>query len=178
MSGSAHGGTLHKDKVETTINLSQGYRHGDTIYFLADCHRYQRGRTFWFILPMNAGPKTLSHQTLLCALDAKTRTLKQETVLQDPAQLTCMVSYTKWALKDGGLFVAYNPSNRISPLTGHTEQIVFRRDMATGAVSAVSDPEKAHAELFAEYKSPYRDNPGIVEISEYKPLLPLGELTQ
>lgn len=168
----AFAGPLHKGKIETTVNLSQGWRHGDTVFFLADVHRYQRGRTFWFILPLNAGPKTLSHRTLLYSLDTGSRTLKQEAVLADPAELTCIVSYTQWTMKDGGLFVSYNPSNRISPESGHTRRAVFRRDMARGSVSTVADPEKAHQELFSKYRSPYRDNPGIVEISDYKPLLP------
>jgi hypothetical protein len=170
----AFAGTLHKGKIETTVNLSQGWRHGDTVFFLADVHRYQRGRTFWFILPLKAGPKTLSHQTRLYSLETKTSTLKLESILQDPAELTCMVNNTKWALKDGGLFIAYNPSNRISPLTGHTERAVYRRDMASGAVAPVPEPEKAHTELFAAYRSPYRDNPGVTDISSYKPLLPAG----
>lgn len=174
ISGAALAGPFHKGKVETTANLSQGYRHGDTIFFLADIHRYQQGRTFWFILPMKAGPKTILHQTRLYSLETKTKVLKLEAILRDPAELTCMVSNTKWILRDGGLFIAYNPSNRISPETGHTERAVFRRDMANGKVEAVPDPEKAHADLFGAYRSPYRDNPGIVEISEYKTLLQPG----
>lgn len=174
LSLNAAAGPLHKGEIETTVNLSQGWRHGDTVFFLADVHRYRPGRTFWFILPLKAGPKTLSHQTRLYSLETKTSTLKLESTLRDPAELTCMVSNTKWVLKDGGLFIAYNPSNRISPRTGHTERAVYRRDMASGAVAPVPDPEMAHTELFADYRSPYRDNPGVTEISAYKPLLPAG----
>jgi hypothetical protein len=170
----AFAGPLHQGKIETTVNLSQGFRHGDTVFFLADVHRYRPGRTFWFILPLKAGPKTLSHQTRLYSLETKTNRLKLESILRDPAELTCMVSSAKWVLKGEGLYLAYNPSNRISSLTNRTECAVFRRDMATGAVEAVPDPEKVHYELFAGYKSPYRDNPGITEISAYKPLLPAG----
>lgn len=174
ISATAMAGPLHKGKIETTVNLSQGYRHGDTIFFLADIHRYQRGRTFWFILPFEAGPKTQSHRTLLYSLKVGSRALTMEAVLADPAELTCSVANTKWILMEGGLFIAYNPSNRICPETGHAEWAVFRRDMATGKVAAVPEPEKAQAELFAAYRSPYRDNPGIVEISDYQGMLPPG----
>lgn len=174
ISGGALAGPLHKGNIETTVNLSQGWRQGDTVFFLADVHRYRPGRTFWFILPLKAGPKTLSHQTRLYSLETKTSTLKLESILRDPAELTCMVSNAKWVLKDGGLFIAYNPSNRLSPRTGRTERVVYRRDMASGAVDPVPEPEKAHSGIFTAYRSPYRDNPGITEISAYKPLLPAG----
>lgn len=170
--GWAGGGPLHQGEAETTVNLSQGFRHGDTVFFLADHHRYLPGRTFWFILPMKAGPKTLLHQTRLYSLDTNKKTLKLEAILRDTAELTCMVNSAKWALREGALYFSYNPSNRISPRTGHAERAVFRRDMSTGAVSAMPGPEEALAELFAGYRSPYSANPGIVEISEYKKLLP------
>lgn len=172
ISGGALAGPLHKGKIETTVNLSQGYRRGDTIFFLADVHRYRPGRTFWFILPMKAGPKSLLHQTRLYSLETNKKALKLEAILRDPAELTCMVSSTKWTLREGELYFSYNPSNRLSKETGHTVRMVFRRDMATGRVEALADPERTHRELFSSYRSPYGDNPGIVVVSEYKRLLP------
>jgi hypothetical protein len=169
---SCTGSLLHTGKVETTLILSQGFRHGDTIFFLADYHRYHPGRTFWFILPLKSGPKTLCHLTLLYSLDTRTRTLRREAVLADPAQSTCTVSYTQWVMRGNDLFFSYNPGNRISPESGHTERIVFRRDMTGGAVSALPNPEEAYCEFFASYKSPWSANPGVTEIPDYKPLLP------
>ncbi len=178
MPGLAMAGPPHQSEIKTTINLSQGYRHGDTVFFLADIHRYRPGRTFWFILPLKAWPKTILHQTRLYSLDAKTGTLNLETVLRDPAELTCMVGNAKWVLKDGSLFVSYNPSNRISPLTGRTERLVFQRDMVSGEVRSVNNPEKAEKEIFSDYRSPYSSNPNMVEMSEYKKLLPDGWVSE
>lgn len=174
LSGIVCGSPLHKNKTEITVNLSQGYRHGDTVFFLADIHRYRPGRTFWFILPLKAEPKTLSHQTRLYSLETKTSALKMEAVLSDPAEPTCMVNDTKWILRDGTLYFSYNPSNRLSPETGHTQRAVFGRHMASGAVAPAPEPEKVHDELFAGYKSPYRDNPGVTEISAFMHWLPAG----
>jgi|GEM_PF-2625098 hypothetical protein len=165
---------FHHGAVESTLNLSQGFRRGDTVFFLADHHRYRRGRTFWFILPLKAGPKTLSHRTALYCLDTRSRALTQEAVLADPAELTCMLGYVKWTLRDGALYFSYNPSNRLDR-NGHTVRALFRRDMATGMVERIADDGKLEAELFSGYKSPWTANPGVTGIADYKPLLPAGE---
>jgi hypothetical protein len=172
LAASCSGSLLHKGGVEATLNLSQGFRHGDTVFFLADYHRYQQGRTFWFILPLKAGPNTLCHLTVLYALDARTRTLRRVAVLADPADLTCSVRFAQWVIRDGILYVAYNPSNRLSPGSGQTERTVFRRDMTSGVVSALPEPERSYQELFSDYRSPWTANPGVIEISDYKSLLP------
>jgi len=171
--GVACGGPLHKGKIETTVNLSQGFRRGDTVFFLADAHRYRPGRTFWFIMPFNTGPKTLKHRTALYSLDTVSRSVRLEAVLADPAEPTCSVSFAKWALKEDDLYFSYNPSNRLDP-EGHTERVLFLRCMRSGRVEKAPDGGKLEAELFKDYRSPYRDNPGVVEISGYKPLLPDG----
>lgn len=62
MSGISMAGPFHQNKARTTVNLSQGCRHGDTIFFLADVHHYQQARTLWFILPLRTVLKTLGHQ--------------------------------------------------------------------------------------------------------------------
>jgi hypothetical protein len=169
----ACGGPLHQGKIETTVNLSQGYRRGDTIFFLADVHRYRPGRTLWFIMPFSTGPKTVEHRTALYSLDAAARSVRLEAVLADQAEPTCMVSYAKWKLEGGVLYFSYNPSNRLDA-GGHTGRVLFRRDMTSGRVENAPDGAKLEAELFKDYRSPYRDNPGVVEISGYKQLLPDG----
>lgn len=164
---------FHHGTVETTLNLSQGYRSGDTVFFLADHHRYRRGRTFWFVLPFNVGSRTQSHRTALYSLNTRTRALKLEAVLAEPAEPTCAVSFAKWALKDGVLFFSYDPSNRLGP-GGRTVRALYRRDMATGAVERIADAGQHEASLFAGYRSPWTANPGVIEISDYKALLPDG----
>ncbi len=84
--------------------------------------------------------------------------------------MSIMAGNNKWMLKESWLEIFFKPAIGCPPHTDRTGRTVFRRDMGTGAVGTVPGLGKTYGEIFSSCWLPYRNNPGIVEISEYKKL--------
>ncbi|OHD25650.1 MAG: hypothetical protein A2064_01820 [Spirochaetes bacterium GWB1_66_5] len=160
------------DDWRARVEVSQGFRAGDALYFVADYLESRPGLTLWFILPFRTGPHVRVHQVVLCR--ASTGSARPEVLAVLEADRTTVLSRNHMFREHGdGVVVAYDR------LWDRERRMVVKEIFSWTPADArlrrtpAAEAAEAFHRSFADYKSPYTANPGIVERSQVRELLRL-----
>jgi hypothetical protein len=150
----------------------QGFRTGEALYFVVDYIESKPGRTFWFIMPFNTPPRVFVHQIVLCR--AVTGAGPPEAVAVLEEDRSSVLSRNHMFRQEGDLVViAYDRGWDRERRTVVKEVFSWNVRESRLARTAKAEVEETFRGYFADYNSPYTANPGVVERSTFKDLVPL-----
>jgi len=150
---------------------SPGFYNEGNIYFLLDYDVWQRGRSFWFIMPFEGRKKVYFREIYLYRYEPELGRLDKLSVLRKDFKPATNLRYTRFTEDNGNIVFAYAAGydkeiNRLVDIfIWNTE---LNKIIDTDFDNPVTESNLLFKKYFSDYKSPYSDNPGIIEISRLK----------
>ncbi len=157
--------------VNYRTTYSYGFHHKDHIYFVLDYDVWQRGRRFWFIMPVELPRKVHFREIYLYRYEPDLRELEQLGVLRKEFVPATDVRYSKFTKDNDKIIFLY--------YAGYDESIKRQIDIFiwdsraeefvdTGYENPVDKNNPLYKKYFSDYIFPRRDNPGIIAISRLR----------
>ena len=157
--------------VNYSKTYSQGFYHDDNIYFLLDYDVWKKGRTIWFIMPMELPRKVYFREIYLYSYQPDMNHIDKLGVLRKDFVPRVDVKYTKFTNDNDNIVFGYfagsdEAHNRVIDLFIWDSKT--RKFLDTGYENPIAGDNPLHQKYFSNYKSPWSDNPGIINISRLK----------
>ncbi len=152
-------------------NYSPGFYNDGYIYFLLDYDVWQRGRSFWFIMPVEGRKRVHFREIYLYRFEPESNELDKLSVLRKDFKPAISVSYARFIEDNGNIVFAYvagydNSVNRLVDIFIWDKESNVLID--TGYDNPVGESNLLYKKYFSDYRSPATDNPGIINISRLR----------
>lgn len=160
-------------------NFSYGFRDRSSIYFLLEYKVYRRRRPVWFIMPIERSPVYYYYRIFFYRFDIETDRLEQLATLRDETSPQTSVKNSLFTGEDHRIvFAFYSGWDRergtlyeLRVWDPHVQRFVgtpvgTELGSATSSPVPREDPRMQH--YFADYRSPWEANPGVITITELK----------
>ncbi len=165
-------GSLYSCNSQRPVNYSKthsyGFEHNDDIYFLLDYQIWKRGGRFWFIMPIQLPTRIYLKKVYLYRYEPDLNQLEIVGVPREEAMRSINVVRTKFTKDNSKIIFAYHAGydEDINPLVDFfIWDTQTGRFTDTGVENPVRYDHPLYEKYFSDYKSPTRDNPGIIGIS-------------
>lgn len=162
-------GCVSKKRPLLTMHISQGFSVDNGVFFITSYKYALSGRQFRLILPIKTSEKVIEMGTRLYYYDTTTGMLNYITPVSPDYLTSDAVQDVKWIRKAKGYYVDI-PKNK----TGNQQliRILYDYDAKEHVLNVLEGDELTKARMaFDNYRFPYSDNPGIVNIVAMDELL-------
>lgn len=153
--------------------LSDAFEDEGSLYFLLDYRVSRARRPVWFIMPIERSPTVYHRSLALYGFDMDSETLTRLEVLKEdnfPFQFNAR--RTQFIKTDDVIVFAYRAGwdSEAGPLYAVHHWNPEKRMFAQGGPGATPVPEAApeYHTHFADYLSPWTDNPGILPVTQLR----------
>lgn len=157
--------------VNYSMTHSQGYQYDEYVYFLLDYEVWKKGRVIWFIMPIELPKKVYFREIYLYRFQPEMKNLENLGVLRKEFPPRINVKYSKFNNENGKIILAYTAGTD----ENHKQLVdIFMWDIKANKFldndfqNPVPLDHPIHEQYFKDYISPWKDNPGIIEISILK----------
>ncbi len=149
-------------------NFSQGIEHENSVYFLIDYKVWQRGRSFWFIMPFEGRVRILFREIYLYRYQKESTELSKEAVISENVCRTFKIMYTQIVSDNQNLVFAHHTSNMMDSIDLFFWDTKSRDFADTEYPRILPSGHELYKKYFEDYISPSWDNPGIITITELR----------